>query len=468
MNTAGLPTMHAPALMRLFAPLAMAALVAACSTPPPVVEKPLPPERQIPVGAVKALTEWFPDLHVVSNSSGALKAGDANDIAVVLGRGEGSGEYVLALLEPAGPDEYRVATASKPIEPGCQQCSVSVDVARRGLYVHVIRAVGPDFENFTYRFTYPEGAEALQMVGVTAYIPSQVDDPIPHSFSASVDLTTGKRTDVVEDALDDAPVHRERQTSVAIRAPIAFNDFSFAADALDVETRKLPPVPFDPAATLPPLAVQALQERFPQMTVQSQASGSLRGDGTRDIVAVLAPADRNARAGAASDALVALLVVQPDGSVKLADVSGTVAHACPTCDVQVLIARRTLTVQTTEVGAAGSQSVDYQFAFRPKDAPLRLVGVRTETSIRSANGDDRRYVNSANLLTGDRVDIVDGIVRGRKSRSEQKTRLPVRPPIALAAFSFDPATLAEETKQDIPRDEKPEASATPATRVSGS
>ena len=36
------------------------------------------------------------------------------------------------------------------------------------------------------------------------------------------------------------------------------------------------------------------------------------------------------------------------------------------------------------------------------------------------------------------------------------------------AFSFDPASLAEETKQDIPRDEKPEASATPATRVSGS
>ncbi|MEP6505507.1 MAG: hypothetical protein ABJD97_19385 [Betaproteobacteria bacterium] len=436
--------------------LATAAFVAACSTPPPIAQKPLPPERQIPVGALKALTEWFPDLRVVANSSGPLQPGDVNDIAVVLTRGEGSGDYVLAVLEPAGHDEYRVATASQPINPGCQQCSVGVDVARHGLFVHVIRAVGPDFENFTYQFAYADVTRALRMVGVTAYIPSQPDDPIPHSFSASVDMTTGQRTDVVEDAPNDELVHRERQTSVPVRAPITFDAFSFAADALDVETRRLPPVPFDPAAMLPPVAAEALRERFPQMTVQSQASGSLRGDGSRDIVAVLAPADRPARTGAASDALVAVLLAQPDGSMKLADVSGTLAHDCPTCDVQVQIARRTLIVQTTAVDSAGSQSVDYQFAFRPRELPLRLVGVRTETAIRSANGDDRRYVNSANLLTGDRIDVVDGIVRGRKSRSEQKTRLPIRPPITLAAFAFDTNTLVEETRQDIPREPKAE------------
>ena len=436
--------------------LATALFAAACSTPPPIVEKARAPERQIPAGAVKALAEWFPDLPIVASSSGPLQGGDADDIAVVMARGDAAGEYVLALLEPTGRDEYRVATASQPIRPGCSQCSVGVDVARRGLYVHVIRAVGPDFENFTYRFAYFDGPGALRMTDVSAYIPSQLDDPIPHSFSASVDMITGKRTDTVEDALDDTPLHRERQTSVPVRQPITFDAFSFAADALDVETAKLAPAPFDPAAVLPPAAAQALRERFPQMTVQSQASGSLRGDASRDIVAVLAPADRDARRGAASDTLVALLLGQPDGSVKLADVSGTVAHACPTCGVQVQIAHRTLVVQTTEVDAAGSQSVDYQFAFRPKDAPLRLVGVRSETAVRSADGDDRRYVNSANLLTGDRIDVVDAVVHGRRSRSEQKTRLPIRPPVTLAAFTFDPASLGEETRLDVAHAAKPE------------
>ncbi len=465
--------MPAHPILRLtarFALTAMAVFGAACSTPPPIVEKPLPPERQIPVAARKALTEWFPDLHVVASTRGPLQAADVDDIAVVLTRTDGSGEYVLAVLEPAGGADYRVATASQAINPGCQQCSVGMDVARRGLYVHVIRAAGPDFENFTYRFAYADGAQALHMTEVTAYVPSQVDDPIPHSFSASVDMTTGRRTDIIEDAQDDAPVHRERQTSVPLRPPITFDAFAFTADALDAETNRLPPAPFDPAAVLPPAAAAALRGRFPQMTVQSQASGSLRGDGNRDIVAVLAPADRPARTGAASDALVAVLLGQPDGSMKLADVSATLAHGCPTCDVQVRIARRALVVQTTAVDAAGSQSVDYQFAFRAKDAPLRLVAVRTETAIRSADGDDRRYVNSANLLTGDRTDVVDAIVRGRRNRTEQKTRLPIRPPIALAAFAFDPSALPEETHQEIPRDDRPEAAAAAASapRVSGS
>jgi hypothetical protein len=472
MNTAGLTSMLDHNFMRLvvrLSLLATAVFVVACSTPPPIAHKPLPPERQIPVGALKALTEWFPDLKVVANSSGPLRTDAVNDIAVVLTRGGSSDDYVLAVLEPAGQDEYRVASASQTINPGCQQCSVGVDVALHGLYVHVIRAAGPDFENFTYQFAYADGAQALQMVGVNAYIPSAVDDdPIPHSFSASVDMTTGKRTDIVEDALNDEPAHRERQTSVPVRPPITFDAFSFAADALEAETTRLPPVAFDPAAVLPPAAAETLRERFPLMTVQSQASGSLRANGSRDIAAVLAPADRPARTGAASDALVAVLLAQPDGSMKLGDVSGTLAHDCPTCDVQVRIERRTLIVQTTAVDAAGSQSVDYQFAFRPRETPLRLVGVRTETAIRSSDGDDRRYVNSANLLTGDRIDVVDAVVHGRKNRSEQKTRLPIRPPITLAAFAFDPGALTEETRQDIPREPKPETAAAPASGVSGS
>jgi hypothetical protein len=455
--------------------LAAASFVTACSTPPPIVEKPLPPERQIPVGAVKALTEWFPDLHVVANSSGPLRKPEINDIAVVLARGDASGDFVIAVLEPGGHDDYRVVTASRPIDPGCAQCSVGVDLARHGLYVHVIRAAGEDFENFTYQFAWRDGQEALSMTGVTAYIPPRAGDPIPHSFSASVDMITGQRTEIIDEAQNDDPAHRERQTNVPVRPPITFDAFTFAADALDVETRRLPPAVFDPAGTLPAAAVDALRERFPRMAVQSQAGGSLRGDGSRDIVVVLAPADRNARSGAAADALIAVLLGQPDGGVRLADVSGAMTHDCPTCDVQVQIARRVLDVQVTQVDATGSQSVDYQFACRPKDAPLRLVGLRTETSVRSADGDGRHTVASTNLLNGERVDLVDDVVHGRKTRSEQRRRLPVRAPVLLQAFAFDPTTLVEEPAAEVAHDPgpvrtgaAPAPAAASAGRLSGS
>jgi hypothetical protein len=445
--------------------LLAALLVAGCATPPApqVAVKPLPPERQIPAGAAKALAEWFPELHVVSSSSGELQQSGVNGLAVVLARGDVDPQYVLALLEPGGTDDWRVMTASQAIAPGCAQCSVSADVAEHGVFVHVIRAVGPDFENFTYRFGWPAGATAPTLTGVTAYIPSQADDPFPHSFSAAVDMETGKRTDIIEDVQDDAPVHRERQSSVPVRPPIAFAEFSFAADALDAETRKLPPAPFDATGTLPPAAVAVLRERFPQMTLQSQASGTLDGDGLRDIVVVLAPADRVARAGAATDTVVAVLLGQPDGGLKLAGVSGVMAHDCPTCNVEVQIARRQLTVQTTAVDAGGSRTVDWQFAFRPKDAPLRLVAVRAETTQRTVDGDGRRTLATTNLMNGERVDLTDDLVHGHRSRSEQKSRLPVRDPIPLAAFGFDPARLGDEATA---------VSASPAasapTRVSGS
>lgn len=432
-------------LVARFGLLAAAALAAGCTTPPPVAaEKPLPPEQQIPAAAERALTQRFAGLHIVANSSGPLQKPEIDDIAVVLARGDASGEFVIALLEPGGHDDYHVVTASPTIDPGCARCSVGVDLARHGLYVHVIRAAGADVENFTYQFAWRDGDAAMRMAGVTAYIPSRADDPIPHSFSASVDMLTGKRTDIVDESGNDVPVHRERQTGVPVRPPIAFDAFSFAADALDVETRQLPPGVFDPAGTLPAPAVAALRERFPQMTVQSQASGSLHGEGTRDIVAVLAPGDRNARSGAAADTRVAVLLGQPDGSVRLGDVSGTLAHDCPTCEVQVQIARATLTVQTTAVDAAGSRSIAYQFAFKAKDAPLRLVGMRNETSVRAADGDVHRTVLSTNLLTGERVESTDDTERGRKARHEQKSRLPLTAPLTLQDFGFDPATLAAE------------------------
>ena len=452
--------------VRVCLTLALTAILAACSTAPPApvaAAKPKP-EHKLPDAARQALAQRFPDLTLVSDSSAVAMPG-VDDIAVVLKRGDISGEHFVALLEPDANGGWRVADTSRPIVPGCGKCSVSADLAPHGLYVRVIRALGPDFENFTYQFAPGAGAEPWRLVNVTAYIPPKPDDATSHGFSASVDLLSGQRTDIVDEAGDDdATLHRERQSAVALRAPIAFGEFSFAPDALDVETRKLPPVVFDPAGTLPVAAVDALRERFPKMTVQSQSSGTLRGEG-RDIAAVLVPADRAARTGAAADAVVAVLLAQPDGSVKVSDVSGTMAHDCPTCDVQVQIARRTLRVQTTDVNATGSVSVDYQFAFKAKDAPLRLVGLRTETTQRAPDSANRRTVASTNLINGDHVETVDGVVNGRRSHNEQKTRLAPGAPVLLSDFAFDPAALMD----DAPTAAGPRAPVTTAAEtISGS
>jgi hypothetical protein len=428
--------------------LALTAILAACQTPPQHVAQPAPkPKHQIPPGATQALAQRFPGRRVVSDSHGPLLDAGVDDVAVVLD-GDTPGDFTVAVLAPpAAPGgDWQVVGRSRTISPGCAQCSVSADLAPHGLYVRVIRAEGADFENFTYQFAGAGDGEPLRLVGVTAYVPPRPGEPASHSFSASVDLLTGQRTDIVEESGDDgATTHRERQGSVPLRAPIAFDDFAFTADALDAETRRSPPAPIDPAGTLPVAAVDALRERFPRMTVQSQSSGTLRGEG-RDIVAVLVPADRGARAGAGADAVVAVLLAQPDGSLRVTDVSAAMAHACPTCDVQVQIARRTLSIETTEVTPTGSVSTDWQFAFRPKDAPLRLVALRTETTVRA--GDDgaarRSTVASTNLISGDRVEVSDGLVNGRRRRSEQRSRLQVRAPVLLSDFAFDASTLGDD------------------------
>ena len=127
-----------------------------------------------------------------------------------------------------------------------------------------------------------------------------------------------------------------------------------------------------------------------------------------------------------------------------------------------------LTVQTTEVSATGSQSLAWQFASRSREAPLRLVAVRDETSVRSNDGDTHRKVSSTNLVSGERIDQSDDVVHGRKSRSEQKARLPVRSPIALAAFGFDPAVLADDVPAEVAHDAKQEAGGAALVKLSGS
>ena len=442
-----LPPRRLARALLLTALAALAAILAACTTPPPrvaAVAKP-PPERRLPESARLALAQRFPELRVVSDNGGLLPTPGVDELAAVLARADGTGEFTIALLAPDGPGAWRVADASRPIVPGCAKCSVSADLAPHGLYVRVIRADGADFVNFTYQFAPGAGSEPWRLVGVTAYKPARPGDPAAHGFSATVDLLSGQRTDITDDDAGGTLVHREHQSTVPLRPAIAFGDFAFTADALDAETRALPPVAFDPAGTLPAAAVDALRERFPRMTVQSQSSGALRGEG-RDIAAVLVPADRAARPGAAADAVVAVLLAQPDGGVRLAEVSGAMAHDCPTCGVQVQIARRVLSVQTTDVSATGSVSTDYQFAFRAKDAPLRLVALRSETLVRVADNASNRTVASLNLVSGDRVEVVNGVVNGRHKRSEQKWRLQPPAPVGLADFTFDPARLDEDAR----------------------
>jgi hypothetical protein len=99
----------------------------------------------------------------------------------------------------------------------------------------------------------------------------------------------------------------------------------------------------------------------------------------------------------------------------------------------VQIARRTLNVQTTDISATGSVSTDYQFAFKPKDTALRLVALRSESTVRAADGRPKR---------------------------NEKARLGPPAPVPLADFTFDPAALDD--------DARPEPAVAAGASISGS
>jgi len=117
--------------------------------------------------------------------------------------------------------------------------------------------------------------------------------------------------------------------------------------------------------------------------------------------------------------------------------------------VQVQIAHKALVVQTTAVDAFGTHIVGWQFAATSRVATPRLVGVRTVLASRNGAGDSHRYVNTANLVTGDKLDVIEDVVHGRRHRVERASKVAVRPPIVLAGFAFDPAKLDAETRRDF-------------------
>jgi hypothetical protein len=145
-----------------------------------------------------------------------------------------------------------------------------------------------------------------------------------------------------------------------------------------------------------------------------------------------------------------VLLGQPDGGMKLGAVSGPVTRECPGCDVLLEIARRTLIVQTRGGDATSTQTRGYQFALVGKTAaaPLRLIGVRSVSVTRAGNGDVHRSVTTANLLTGDKLDVTEDLVRGSRQRARHAGHVPLRPAIAFAGFGFDPSRLDAETRRD--------------------
>ena len=439
--------------VRFLAPVAVAALLCGCAalhpTPPPapvVHHVELPTDTGLPASAARALGQRFAAMHPVGHSSGHLQVDDADDLAVVLAPLGQSHDAVVAVLVTGAGGEYRVATVSKVVAPGCETCTTTVDIARHVLSVHVMRPSDPEFERVTYQFGYRESDDALRLVGVTAAQPAG-DDPIAHSYAISTNLLNGAKVDTLDATQSDPTRRRELKSSVSLRPAIAFDTFAFTPQALGPELRRRPVSAFEPSESLPTAALTLLRNRFPAAVVQARSAGALRVDGGRDLAVVLAPP---AGAPADADTTLALLLAQPDGSVKLGATSGSLTRACRGCDVQVQIAHRALVVQTTSTDAAGTHIVGYQFMAMPKDKPgaLRLVGVRTVLADRSG-ADSHRYVNTANLLTGDKLDVVEDVAHGHRNRVEHASKVALRPPIGLAGFAFDPARLDAETRRDF-------------------
>ncbi len=440
------------ALLRATA-ASIVALAAGCAHPPPPPPPPVrhvavPADGGLPPGAALALAQRFTGLRPLSHTAGRLQVDDADDLAVVLAPPGQTHDALVAVLVTGAAGEWRVATASRVLSPGCESCTATVDIAHHLLSVHIARPADADFERSTWQFGYRESDDALRLVAVSAAQPAG-DDPIAHAWAVSTSLLTGAKTDTLDPSPSETGRRHELRSTVPLRPAIAFDACAFSFAELAPELRRPPAWAFEAPEPLQAGLASLLRARFPGLAVQSRASGALRGEGTRDLALVLAPAQP--RAADAPDTLIALLQGQPDGTWKLAATSGAVTRTCPGCEVQARIAHRALVVQTTAVDGGTTRVTGWQFAIDPKDrsAQLRLLGVRTVLATRGGGADRRRYVNTANLATGDKLDVVEDVVRGRLSRTERATHVPVRPAIAFAGFGFDASKLDAETRREL-------------------
>ena len=417
--------------------------------PPPAAPVPavrhveMPTDSGLPASAARALSQRFPYMHAIGHGAGHLQVDDADDLAVVLAPIGQSHDAIVAVLVTGAGGEYRIATSSKVVAPGCEPCTTTVDIAHHLLSVHVMRPSDPEFERVTYQFGYRETDDALRLVGVTAAQPAG-DDPIAHSYAISTNLLNGAKVDTLDAAQSDPARRRELRSTVSLRPALAFDAFAFTPQALGPELRRLPVSAFEQRESLPPSAAALLRARFPGMAAVAHSTGALRADSPRDIAVVLAPA-----AGTEGETTLALLLAQADGSLRLGAASGALTRNCRGCDVQVQISHKALVVQTTVADTFGTHVVGYQFVAAARAGALRLVGVRTVLASHDGSGDSHRYVNTANLVSGDKLDVIEDVVHGHRHRVERASKIAVRPPIALAGFAFDPAKLDAETRRDF-------------------
>lgn len=213
---------------------------------------------------------------------------------------------------------------------------------------------------------------------------------------------------------------------------------------------------------LPAAASAVLARRFPQLHVLSHASGALHADGAHDIAVVLGRGERGVR-------VVSVLWSEAGGGFRFADASGDVAAACPGCDVAVRVIgrpgdavreaapgrgpERVLEVSTSDPGDTVASVRTWRFAYRgAKGDVLRLVGVRNEQISRGDGDAVVDNVASTDLLTGAKVDVIEGDRHGHRQRLEADTRVPLRQPILFDQFSFDFKGGAAETRFVFGRD----------------
>lgn len=189
---------------------------------------------------------------------------------------------------------------------------------------------------------------------------------------------------------------------------------------------------------LPPAAAAVAKARFPGLRVLAHAEGALHAAGADDIVLLLG------RGGERGARIVSVLWGDGHGGFRFADASGDIDAACPGCDVSARVRGRELEVSTGEAREDGATVRTWCFAYRgTRGDVLRLVRVRTEQVARGGRLDETA---SADLLTGQKLDVREDGLGPRRRRSEHASRVALRQPILFDQFAFSFGRDAPETR----------------------
>ena len=191
---------------------------------------------------------------------------------------------------------------------------------------------------------------------------------------------------------------------------------------------------------LPPAALAVLKERFPGLQPLAHALGPLHASGLRDAAVVLGRGERGVR-------FVAVLWGDAQGGWRFANASGDVDAACTGCDVQVRIRDAGLEVGTSDPGALVATVRIWRFAYRgARGEMLRLVGVRSERVAPAEAGRGAVHAVSADLLTGEKLEVDEPAGTQGGERRERRSRVPLRQPIAFDQFAWEFRGDAPETR----------------------